>query len=48
MPLKSGTSKKVIGQNIAIEIQHGKSRRQAIAIAFAKAGKAPKRPKGGK
>lgn len=40
MPLKSGSSKKVVGENIKTEIAHGKPREQAIAIAMRKAGKA--------
>ena len=39
MPLKSGKSKKVIGQNIATEIRAGRPKKQAIAIAMSKAGK---------
>lgn len=39
MPLKKGSSKKVISQNIATEIRHGKPRDQAAAIAYRKAGK---------
>lgn len=45
MPLKSGKSKKVIGKNIATEIRAGKPRKQAIAIAFSKAGKSKKKGK---
>lgn len=39
MPLKNGKSKKVVGKNIATEIKAGKPKKQAIAIAFSKAGK---------
>jgi len=39
MPLKKGSSKKVIQQNIATEIKSGKSPAQATAIAYKKAGK---------
>lgn len=37
MPLKKG--KKNIGNNIKTEMSHGKSRKQAIAIALSVAGK---------
>ena len=43
MPLKSGSSKKVISQNIRTELAHGKPRAQAIAIAMSKAGKSSKK-----
>jgi len=43
MPLKSGRSKKVISENIATEIRHGKSKKQAIAIAMSKAKKSKKK-----
>ena len=39
MPLKLGKSQKVISSNIRTELAAGRSQRQAIAIALAKAGK---------
>lgn len=46
MPLKKGSSQKVIDANIATEIHAGKPRDEAIAIAYKAAGKAkPKKPK---
>ena len=43
MPLKKGRSKKVIASNIRTEIRAGKPQKQAIAIAFSKAGKSRKK-----
>jgi hypothetical protein len=43
MPLKKGRSKKVIAANIRTEMHAGRPQKQAIAIAYRKAGKARKR-----
>jgi hypothetical protein len=48
MPLKKGSSKKVIGENIAMEINSGLPRDQAIARAMSKAGKSKKKAKNSK
>lgn len=43
MPLKRGSSKKVISANIKAEMAAGRPQKQAVAIAYAKAGKSDKR-----
>jgi len=45
MPLKKGYSPKVVSQNIKTEMAHGKSQKQAVAIAMDVARKAKAKAK---
>lgn len=45
MPLKKGKSRKIISDNIKTEMDAGRPKKQAIAIAMSKAGKGRKKKK---
>jgi hypothetical protein len=47
MPLKKGKSKKTISENIAMLIREGRSKDQAVAIAYRQAGQTRRRRKKG-
>jgi hypothetical protein len=48
MPLKKGSSKKIIQENIRTEIAYGKPPKQAVAIAYSVARRSKQKKKGGR
>ena len=44
MPLSSGSSKEAIAENIKRLVNEGYPQKQAVAIAYSKAGKSRKKP----
>ena len=48
MPLKRGSSKKTVSENIKIEMAHGKPQAQAVAISLSEARRSKIKDKKGK